>query len=180
MRRLLCISGILATIIPSSAEAPADESQDLAKKLANPVASLISVPIQFNFDSGIGPSDDGWRFVTNIQPVIPIKLNENWNLISRTILPIVAQDDIFPGAGSQFGLGDTVQSLFFSPSKPTAGGVIWGIGPVFLIPTATDDLIGGEKWGLGPTAVALTQIGPWTVGGLTNHVWSLAVTTGRT
>lgn len=158
-------------VAPGAARA-ADE--DLAQQLANPVASLISVPFQFNYDDGIGPGGDASRLLLNFQPVIPFSLGEDWNLISRTIVPIVDQSDIFPGAGSQTGLGDTVLSLFLSPKAPTAGGIIWGVGPVFLLPTATDDLLGTGKWGIGPTGVVLMQQGPWTVGGLANHIWSVA------
>jgi hypothetical protein len=153
--------------------------EELAKQLANPIASLISVPIQSNVDWNIGPADDGYRITTNIQPVIPFALNDDWNVISRTILPVVYQDEILPGAGDQFGLGDVVQSVFFSPSAPTANGIIWGVGPVFLLPTGTDPLLSAEKWGAGPTAVALTQRGPWTVGGLANHIWSFAGDSSR-
>ncbi|MGI9393935.1 MAG: transporter [Boseongicola sp.] len=152
---------------------------DLAKKLSNPIASLISVPLQYNFDQNIGPSDSGARHVLNVQPVVPISLNGDWNLISRTIVPILSQDDVFPGAGDQFGLGDTVQSLFFSPKAPTAGGIIWGVGPVLLLPTATDELLGTEKLGVGPTIVALTQKQGWTVGALANHLWSVAGDSNR-
>ena len=150
-----------------------DSAADLAKKLSNPIASLISVPFQGNYDGGYGP-DDGSKYTINVQPVIPFTLNEDWNLISRTIVPIVWQNDIAGPSGDQSGLGDTTQSLFFSPKKPTSSGIIWGVGPVFLLPTATDDLLGGGKWGAGPTAVALKQSGPWTYGALVNHIWSFA------
>jgi hypothetical protein len=152
----------------------ADDAAALAQKLSNPIASLISVPFQFNFDRGYGPDGDGERYALNIQPVIPISLNQDWNVISRTIVPIVHQDDLFRSAGDQTGLGDILQSLFFSPKEPTSGGLIWGAGPAFLIPTATDDLLGGEKFGLGPTIVALKQEKGWTYGALANHIWSVA------
>ena len=165
---------VAALLAPTVSFAQGGHEQDLAKQLANPVSSLISVPLQNNFDFGIGPDEDGFRYTLNVQPVIPISLTPEWNLISRTILPIIYQDEIFPGSGDQFGLGDTLQSLFLSPAKPGPGGLIWGVGPVLLLPTGTDDLLGGEKWGAGPTAVALVQHGPWTVGFLGNHVWSFA------
>jgi hypothetical protein len=161
---------------PAAAPAakPAEDDADLAKKLANPVASLISVPLQSNVDFNIGPDDDGWRYQLNVQPVVPISLGEDWNLIARPILPIIYQDDIFPGAGDQFGLGDTTVELFFSPKAPLFGFLIAGVGPALLIPTATDELLGTEKFGIGPNAVALAQIGGWTVGMLANHIWSVA------
>ncbi len=170
---IFILSSIFA--VPTAfAESNAESNEELAKKLANPVAALISVPFQFNYDSDIGPNDKGDRYVLNIQPVIPFSLNDDWNIISRTILPVVKQDDIFPGAGSQSGLGDVVQSLFFSPKQLTESGWVWGAGPVFLLPTASDDLLGADKWGLGPTAVVLKQKGPWTYGALANHIWSVA------
>ena len=147
---------------------------DLAKKLANPVASLISVPIQANYDENIGPNEDGSVWRINIQPVIPISLNEDWNLISRTILPIIDQDDVPLDGMGESGIGDVLQSLFFSPKEPGERGWIWGAGPVFLLPTASDDMLGGEKWGIGPTGVLLKQDGPWTYGALANHVASIA------
>ncbi len=146
----------------------------LAMQLSNPVAALISVPMQLNYDQDIGPADDGDRWQLNVQPVIPFGLNDDWNLISRTILPLVHQSDIFPGAGSQTGTGDIVQSLFFSPKAPTASGWIWGAGPVLLLPTGSNDLLTTDKWGAGPTAVALKQSNGWTRGVLANHVWSSA------
>jgi hypothetical protein len=150
------------------------EEAGLAKQLANPVASLISVPFQFNYDSGIGVQENIQRANLNIQPVVPFKLSANWNLISRTILPVVNfQGEAGPETG-QLNFGDTVQSLFLSPAKPGPGGVIWGVGPVALLPTATGQLSGIHQWGLGPTGVALVQRGPWTVGALANHLWSVA------
>jgi hypothetical protein len=160
------------------ASAPTARSEtgaaDLAQELTNPIADLVTVPIQMNFDDGIGPADDGSKLTTNVQPVIPFDIGENWNLVTRTIVPVTYQNDIFPGAGSQFGLGDINLSLFFSPKQPTAGGLTWGVGPVLLLPTATDSLIGARKWGAGPAAVGLVLKGPWTVGMLANHVWSFA------
>lgn len=154
-------------------------SAELAYQLANPISSLISVPFQFNYDQNIGPTDDGWRTLVNLQPVVPFELSRHWNIISRTILPIVYQEDILPDSGSQFGISDTIQSLFFSPARPTSRGWIWGAGPVFLLPTATDRLLGSGKWGVGPTLVALKQKKGWTYGVLTNHIWSVSDSEGR-
>ena len=163
---------------PAQAESTSNAGQggdaELAQELSNPLADLMSIPFQMNYDSDIGPADDGWKLQTNIQPVIPFHLNDDWNLISRTIIPVIDQEDISAGAGSQFGLGDINLSLFFSPRKPTSGGITWGIGPVLLLPTATDSLLGADKWGAGPAAVALTTRGPWILGMLANHIWSYA------
>lgn len=147
---------------------------DLAQDLANPIADLISVPVQMNYDQNIGPGDEGSKLQTNIQPVIPITINDDWNLISRTIVPVIYQEDIVPGAGTQFGLGDTSLTMFFSPKKPGPGEILWGIGPVALLPTATESELGGEKWGAGPSGIALKEIGALTVGALVNHVWSFS------
>lgn len=152
-------------------------AQDLSKKLANPVSSLISFPIQTNFDFGMGSGGSGWRMTMNVQPVIPIALNPKWNLISRTILPIIHQGNVVaPGTG-QSGLGDTVQSFFLSPNKTEP--FIWGVGPVVLLPTPTNEFLGSHQWGLGPTFVVLKQQGPWTYGMLYNHLWRVAGGSGR-
>lgn len=159
---------------------PAASSQaDLAQKLSNPIASLISVPFQNNFDWGYGADGDGFRYTLNVQPVIPISISPDANVISRTILPIIAQNDVTGPGISQFGLGDTVQSLFFSPKAASASGVVWGAGPVFLVPTATDRALGGGKWGVGPTGVVLKIAGPVTYGVLANHIWSIAGKSNR-
>jgi len=149
----------------------ADDAQALAKKLSNPVASLISVPFQFNYDKGYGPSD-AERVTLNIQPVVPLSITEDWNLIIRTIVPVIYQDSLAPGEDSSFGFGDTVQSFFFSPKEPV-GGWILAVGPVALWPTGTDPTIRSEQLGLGPTALALRQDDGWTYGMLANHIWGV-------
>jgi len=158
------------TSAPDQAAERGSDSHELAKKLSNPISSLISVPFQSNFDFGMG-SNDGLRYTMNFQPVVPIALNKDWNMISRTILPIIHQSDVV-GTTSQTGLGDTVQSFFFSPNKTKP--FIWGLGPVLLIPTATNDYLGAKKFGIGPTFVALKQHKGWTAGILMNHIWSVA------
>jgi hypothetical protein len=162
---------VLASLCSLSALAETDE--ELAKKALNPVAAMISLPIQVNYDSDIGPAKDGTKTLINIQPVIPFTLNEEWNLISRTILPLVDQKNVTPTAGSQSGVGDIVQSVFFSPKNPTANGWILGAGPVLLLPSGGDEF-SAKKWGAGPTIVALKQDSGWTYGVLANHLWSFA------
>ena len=156
-------------------EAGGDEKAqeaELAKKLQNPVANLISVPIQNNWDFGIG-SANAMRYTANIQPVIPITLSDDWNLITRTILPVIYAESPVKGGRDAGGLGDTVQSFFLSPKNPVGGWILGG-GPVFLWPTATDSLLGSGKFGAGPTVVALRQEHGFTYGALVNQIWSYA------
>jgi len=158
-------------IAPVFAPAFAEESQaELAKKLNNPVANLISVPLQSNWDFGIGPAEDAMRYTLNIQPVIPISISTDWNLITRTIVPVVYAESPIPGGPNKGGLGDTTQSLFLSPKAPVGGWIV-GAGPVFLWPTATNGL-GSQQWGVGPTIVVLRQEHGWTYGLLANQIWS--------
>ena len=170
----LIAAALLAALAAASAPACAQKSdEEVAKATQNPIAAMISLPFEYNYDQKIGPQETGHKNYVNIQPVIPFSISQDWNLISRTILPVIDQHDIVAGSGTQSGIGDVTQSLFFSPKKPTADGWIWGAGPVFLLPTASDDLLGADKWGIGPTAVFLKQAHGWTVGTLANHIWSV-------
>ncbi len=175
MKRSAFIKMVISVMAASSSTMVTAQASDaeLAQELTNPIADLITIPIQSTYDQNIGPNDEGYKLQTNIQPVIPVDISENWNLLTRTIVPVIQQDEIVPGSGSQFGLGDTSLSLFFSPKKPT-NGVIWGVGPIALLPTATDAKLGGKKWGVGPAGIVVTMVGPWTIGGLANHLWSVA------
>ena len=152
----------------SCATAYGQSGSDLAKQAQNPIANLISVPFQNNTNFNSVP-DERTQNVLNIQPVIPVKLSDGWNMITRTIFPIVSQP--LPNGERELGLADTIFTAFFSPinkSKTT-----WGIGPVVSIPTATKEVLGSDVWGLGPSLVVLTQPGSWVVGSLFSQIWSL-------
>ena len=146
-----------------------NETDELARAAQNPVASMISVPFQSNTNFNFGPQEKTQN-VLNIQPVIPFELSEDWNLITRTIVPVVSQPALTPEQDREFGLGDTLFSAFLSPKD--SGQLIWGVGPALLLPTSTDDQLGAGEWGAGPSAVVLTIRGPWVVGSLFSNVWS--------
>ncbi|RZK68229.1 MAG: hypothetical protein EOO95_00350 [Pedobacter sp.] len=145
-------------------------AQELADKLANPVSSLISVPLQNNINYGIG-SYNGVKYTLNIQPVIPFKINDNLNLITRSILPVVDQRNITGLNAHEFGLSDATVTAFFAPKSK---GIIYGIGPAFLVPTATDNFLGTEKFGIGPSLLVMHQGKGLSVGFIANQIWSVA------
>jgi len=166
-----------AEAAPAASEKTAEE---LAKAAQNPVANMISVPLQSNFNfydihthlAGQDYDRHTMGYLLNVQPVIPFKLSEDWNLITRTIIPIINQPELVPGMGSHGGLGDIQFTPFLSPAKP--GKVIWGVGPVLQFPTATDQWLGSGKWNAGPSGLVLTMQGPWVMGVLAQNVWSYA------
>lgn len=159
--------------VSGSPEGAGTSDEQLAKDLQNPVANLISIPIQNSFNFRQGPSGDGFQYQLQVKPVVPFKLNEDWNLIARGIFTLTHRDgDVIPGQGSEWGLGDTLLQAFFSPNSSSE--IMWGVGPAISLPTATDDEFGSEKWSAGPSAVILSQHGPWTVGALASHLWSFA------
>ena len=162
---MLCLTTVLA--VSSLGDAAEEGATELAKKLQNPVSDLISVPFQSNFNFGYGP-DDKMQYVLNIQPVIPQHVAKQWNWIHRAIMPVIDQ----PAPVDEFGLGDIQYQGFLSPANP--GKLIWGVGPVFQFPSATDSQLGAEKWCAGAGAVALRMDGHWVYGVLANNIWSFA------
>ena len=163
----LSLAGALAIQLMLPAPAAAQSADELAKQTQNPVASLISVPLQGNWDFGIGDRDATGTLL-NIQPVMPFAVTPSTNVILRVIMPMTSQPA--PDGTRINAMGDVVATAFFSPAK--SGRIIWGVGPVFLLPVATNNALGSEKFGIGPSIVALTQPGKWTLGALFNQIWS--------
>lgn len=175
---LFAASGAIAQESLRTATAPQQVGADadkLAEKLSNPVASLISVPLQLDYQRKWFEKGDQW--LLEIEPVIPVSISERWNMISRTIIPVVRQDDVIPGT-SQSGVGDILQSFFFSPKAPSSSGWIWGAGPAIQIPIGGRDVT-TDTWAVGPTAVVLKQENGWTYGALVNQLWDTGGSGGK-
>ncbi len=177
VKKFICLFLIssLYTVSASAQDAPqpaADDAAAIAKKLANPIGALISLPFQNNMDIGIGDYN-GSRNTLNFQPIVPFSLNAKYSLITRYIVPVIAQYDITGESTQQFGLADALVSGWIS-NAVVKNGFVWGVGAAFLIPTATNDFLGTEKFGIGPTVIVLQQKNGWTYGALVNQIWSVA------
>jgi hypothetical protein len=146
-------------------------AKSLAEAAQNPIANLISVPFQNNTSFGVGPWDRTQN-IMNFQPVIPFDLNQDWLIVSRTILPVIYQPPLTVESANRFGFGDLNPQFFFVPKNNSKW--TWGAGPVFLLPTATSNSLGTGKWGIGPTAVVVYTSAPWVIGALANNIWSVA------
>ena len=167
-----CLVAPLSAQTNAVATMTAEQEAELAKQTLNPVAALISVPLQNNWDFGIGPND-AMKYTLNIQPVVPLSISDDWNLIVRTIVPVAELSPVYNGDKRHSGSGDITQSLFFSPKEPWHDWIV-GAGPVGLYPSATDPVFGNQQWGAGPTFVVLQQQHGFTYGLLANHIWGFA------
>lgn len=170
-RSVLIVGGVLLVLLGVSPQSQAEDESELAKQTQNPVADLVSIPVQNNMNFGLEPNHRTQN-VLNIQPVIPLNLTKDWNLITRTILPVIKQPDLRTTSDDTWGVGDINMSLFLSPAK--SEGIIWGLGPVMEFPTGSDEMLSTRKWSAGPTGVGLFMHGPWVVGLLANNLWSYA------
>lgn len=148
-----------------------NRQEELARAAQNPVASLISLPFQNNTNFEFGP-EEKTQNVLNVQPVIPFEVSENWNLITRTIVPIVSQPGLEPGQDRENGLGNVLFTSFLSPKH--SGDWIWGVGPAVQLPTSSDDQIAADEWAAGPSFVLLTMPGRWVVGALASNIWDIS------
>lgn len=173
MRKLKLSLALALCLLPvfSFAEGmSAAEQEKLAKAAQNPVASMISLPFQNNTNLNIGPNDETQN-ILNVQPVWPFQINDEWNVITRTIVPVTSNPSVLTGDGRINGIGDTLFTAFISPSA--ASELVWGVGPAILLPTATDDALGQDTWAAGIGAVFLMMPGNWVVGSLLSNIWSI-------
>ncbi|HAB17011.1 MAG TPA: neuromedin U [Verrucomicrobiales bacterium] len=168
----LAVAGAMASqTLFAEPESSASSTEALARQVQNPLAKLVKVPFQNNFNFGIGP-EEATQWILDVEPVIPVSLNDDWSLITRTVIPIIDQPSVAPGIPAAFGLGDLNPSFYLSPAKD--GQVTWGAGPTFTLPTATDSSLGAGMWSVGPALIAVTTQGPWVAGVLANQQWSFA------
>ena len=161
---------ILMLVIARVGHGQENGDDDLAKATQNPLASMISLPFQNNTNFGIGPDDDTQN-ILNIQPIWPFSLGEDWNFVTRTIIPVISQPGVAPGESRTNGVGDITFTGWVSPEN--TGKWIWGVGGALVLPTATDDALGNDKWSVGPSVVVLTMPGKWVIGSLISNVWSV-------
>jgi hypothetical protein len=178
-RTSLAVIALFGTmfLIAEGVDAQAQDAAALAKAAQNPIADMISLPFQYNANFDTGPLDKT-QSILNIQPVVPFRVSPDWNLITRTIVPLISQPAFAGGQDRENGLGDIQFSAFLSP-REAAGGWVWGVGAIAQFDTATDDRLGQGVWGLGPTAVVLHLGKTWVYGALINNVWSLSEDDGR-
>jgi len=170
MKQYITYSLIVSILCTTSAVS--DDAAEIAKKLANPLSSIISVPIQANYQPNLGPDDKGSKWLTNIQPIVPLTINDEWTLLTRTVIPVISQDTGIPSVGTIDGVGDILFTAWASPDKKSESGWLWGAGAAMLLPTDTD--VSAKKWGVGPSAIAIHKKDHITYGILANHIWSYA------
>ena len=168
---LRSVTFVLLAFLSMSVVHAEDKTHALAKASQNPISSLVSVPFEFNNNFNTGPAD-AYEQELLIKPVVPVKLNENWSLVNRAILPVIYQEGLVSGQEDKWGLGDFTYQGFLTPAKP--GKIIWGIGPSVVAPLGTNDRFSSNKWSLGPNAVVLTMPGHWVIGALVSNVWDVA------
>jgi hypothetical protein len=169
----IAMSVLCRGVVPARAQESSEQNTEkIAKQSQNPIANLISVPMENDFYPHTG-TDKEDSYVLEMKPVIPIKLSSDWNLITRTVIPVIQTPELAPGINGTSGLGDIQESLFFSPTKAGPGGIIWGAGPVITAPTATEKIYGTGKLSMGPTLVVLKSQGHWLYGSLVQNLWSV-------